>query len=320
MTLSLIVLFSALLLTSFIRVYAHKRQLLDIPNERSSHTLPTPKGGGLAIVLVFLAVLIYLYVYKELNRELFLALSCVIPVAIVSLLDDIFMLSAKVRLLIQSISAVCALYVLGGVNSIDLGFMIIESVWLNLFAFVSIIWLTNLYNFLDGLDGYAASEAVFAGGVAYILLQSEPALYLALASLGFLVFNWPKASIFMGDVGSASLGFIFAILLLHDAHSPNFLIWIMLLSLFWFDATITLFRRFKNREKISQAHKKHMYQRLHQAGWSHQKILIASIFFNILVFVLIWLTQPQYYLYLLGSILLILWGILKYTDRQKGFE
>jgi Fuc2NAc and GlcNAc transferase len=124
----------------------------------------------------------------------------------------------------------------------------------------------------------------------------------------------------MGDVGSASLGFIFAILLLHDAHSPNFLVWIMLLSLFWFDATITLFRRFKNREKISKAHKKHMYQRLHQAGWSHQKVLITSIFFNILIFVLIWLTQPQYYLYLLGSILLILWGILKYTDRQKGFE
>ena len=124
----------------------------------------------------------------------------------------------------------------------------------------------------------------------------------------------------MGDVGSASLGFIFAILMLYDAGNSNFLSWIILLSLFWFDATITLFRRFMNKEQLSQAHKKHMYQRLHQAGWSHQKVLIASIIFNLFLLISLWLTPAEYYLYLLGSILLILWGILKYIDKQKGFE
>jgi Fuc2NAc and GlcNAc transferase len=124
----------------------------------------------------------------------------------------------------------------------------------------------------------------------------------------------------MGDVGSASLGFIFAILLLNDAGNPNFLAWVILLSLFWFDATVTLLRRFENQEKLSQAHKKHMYQRLHQAGWSHQQVLLGSIVFNLLLLIGLWFSEKEYYLYLLGSILLILWLVLKYIDRKKAFE
>jgi Fuc2NAc and GlcNAc transferase len=320
MTLSIVVLLSSIILTYSLRAYAQQRQLLDIPNERSSHSLPTPKGGGIAIVLVFIAVASYLYFFAELSTDLFLLLLCVLPVSIVSLLDDIFILSAKIRLLVQSISALFALYILGGVSSINLGLISIDGLWINIVAFISILWFTNLYNFLDGLDGYAAAEAVFVGVSVYILFQNELGLYLALASLGFLVFNWPKASLFMGDVGSAPIGFIFAILMLYDAGDSNFLTWIILLSLFWFDATITLFRRFMNKEKLSQAHKKHMYQRLNQAGWSHQKVLIASIIFNLFILILLWQTPVEYYLYLLGSILLILWGILKYVDKQKGFE
>lgn len=317
---SVLVFFSSLFLTYLLLLYAKNKQLLDIPNERSSHALPTPKGGGVAIVAVYMAVLTYAYISSQLNSGLFLALLCVLPIAIISLLDDIYTLSAKIRLLVQILSAILALYALGGVNSINLGFAVIEGSWLNFIALISIVWLTNLYNFLDGLDGYAASEAVFTGMAVYILFQSEPGLYIGLASLGFLVFNWPKASFFMGDVGSASLGFIFAVLMLNDAGSPGFLAWVILLSLFWFDATITLVRRFKNKEKLSVAHKKHMYQRLHQAGWSHQKVLIASIVFNMMIFFLVYAISSEYYLYLLGSVLLILWGILKYIDRQKGFE
>lgn len=267
-----------------------------------------------------MTVLIYMYLDSQLSSALFWALVCVIPITAVSILDDLFTLSAKVRFLVQSISSVLALYILGGVEQIHLGVFNIEGAWLNIIALLSMLWLTNLYNFLDGLDGYAAGEAVFVGASAFLLFGNEVGLYLALASLGFLVFNWPKASFFMGDVGSASLGFIFAVLLLNDAGDPSFLGWIILLSLFWFDATITLFRRFKNKERLSQAHKKHMYQRLHQAGWSHQKVLFGSMTFNFLLFVALWLSNAEHYLYLLGSVLLVLWGILKYIDRQKGFE
>lgn len=320
MTISLTVLISSIVMTYLLRMYAHKKQIIDIPNERSSHSSPTPKGGGLAIITVFMTVLIYMYLDSQLSSALFWALVCVIPITAVSILDDLFTLSAKVRFLVQSISSVLALYILGGVEQIHLGVFNIEGAWLNIIALLSMLWLTNLYNFLDGLDGYAAGEAVFVGASAFLLFGNEVGLYLALASLGFLVFNWPKASFFMGDVGSASLGFIFAVLLLNDAGDPSFLGWIILLSLFWFDATITLFRRFKNKERLSQAHKKHMYQRLHQAGWSHQKVLFGSMTFNFLLFVALWLSNAEHYLYLLGSVLLVLWGILKYIDRQKGFE
>jgi len=320
MSISITVLISSIVLTYLLRAFAHKKQIIDIPNERSSHILPTPKGGGLAIITVFLVVNIYLYMNFQINSSLFWALICVLPITAVSILDDIFTLPAKIRFLVQLLSSLLALYMLGGVDSVNLGCCIIEGVWINVIAVISMLWLTNLYNFLDGLDGYAASEAVFVGLSVFLLFHNDVGLYLALASLGFLLFNWPKASFFMGDVGSASIGFIFAVLLLNDAGNPDFLAWVILLSLFWFDATVTLIRRFKNKEKLSQAHKKHMYQRLHQAGWSHQKVLLGSITFNLLLLIGLWLSKVEYYLYLLGSILLILWFILKYIDRQKGFE
>jgi len=320
MSISITVLISSVVLTYLLRAFAHKKQIIDIPNERSSHTLPTPKGGGLAIITVFLMVNIYLYMNSQISSSLFWALICVLPVTAVSMLDDLFTLPAKIRFLVQLLSSLLALYILGGVDSVNLGCCIIEGVWINIIAVISMLWLINLYNFLDGLDGYAASEAVFVGVSVFLLFHNEVGLYLALASLGFLLFNWPKASFFMGDVGSASLGFIFAVLLLNDAGNPNFLAWVILLSLFWFDATVTLLRRFKNKEKLFQAHRKHMYQRLHQAGWSHRKVLLGSIIFNLLLLVGLWFSKVEYYLYLLGSILLILWSMLKYIDKQKGFE
>lgn len=321
MSISIIVLISSIVLTYMLRAYALRRQILDIPNERSSHVLATPKGGGLAIITVFLGVMTYLYIHSNIDSALFWSLWCVLPITVVSMVDDIFTLSVKFRFFVQIVSSLLALYTLGGVDSLNLGSFVVKGGWwINIIALVSIVWFTNLYNFLDGLDGYAASETVFVGLSIFLLFDNEVGLYLALASLGFLVFNWPKASFFMGDVGSASLGFIFAILLLNDIQTPHFLSWVILLSLFWFDATITIVRRFKNQEKLFQAHKKHMYQRLHQAGWSHQKVLLGSILFNLLLLALLWFVQAEHYLYLLGSILLILWVMLKYIDRQKEFE
>ena len=150
--------FLSVLLTYSIKIYATQKAILDIPNERSSHSKPTPKGGGLAIIVVFYIGLFY---FKEsIDSKLFYALLCAIPIAFISFLDDIITLSSKIRLLIQSVSAGMALYFLGGVLSIDFILFELHGWWLNILAFVAIVWLTNLYNFLDGIDGYAGSEAL----------------------------------------------------------------------------------------------------------------------------------------------------------------
>jgi Fuc2NAc and GlcNAc transferase len=303
-----------------IRYIAYKKELLDHPNERSSHTMPTPKGGGFAIMTALYGVLVYLYLQTLIDPKLFFALLSALPVVIISLIDDVYPLSARMRLGVQLTGAVAALYFLGGVDSINFSFFSLHGVWLNLIALFGIIWIANLYNFLDGIDGYAGSEAVFVGAAAYLLLGNETGLLIASAALGFLLFNWHKASIFMGDVGSAPLGFIFAVLALHDAPTANFPAWVVLLSLFWFDATVTLWRRFKNGEKLSTPHKKHAYQRLHQAGFSHDRVVLWGMTINAVLFAMLWLAgEANYWLVLLAAVLL-LWLAMMYVDSKKAFH
>ena len=306
--------------TYFIRSFALKKELLDHPNARSSHQTPTPKGGGLAIILVFYTALGILFFSHTIDTRLFFALLSALPIAVVSLVDDIRPLSAKIRFGIQLLSALSALYFLGGITSVDLGLFTLESSWLNLFALLTIIWLTNLYNFLDGIDGYAGAEAVFAGLGAYLIFHNDVALVLAAASAGFLVFNWHKASIFMGDVGSAPLGFIFAVLLFYDAQTPHFLAWLMLLSLFWFDATLTLIRRAKQGERLSQAHKKHAYQRLVQSGKTHAQVVWLAMGVNILMLTALYFVPETYYLYLFLLLIVLLYLLTKRIDALKAFD
>lgn len=308
------------LLTWGIRQYAHHKDLLDHPNHRSSHVTPTPKGGGLAIMLTFYSAVSYLYFQDRLEAPLYFALLSALPVVVVSLIDDLYPLSAKTRLGVQLISAALAVYVLGGVGKLDLSGFVLSGLWLNLVAILGIIWMTNLYNFLDGIDGYAASQSLFVGLAAYLLFGSGAALLIAAASAGFLLFNWHKASIFMGDVGSAPLGFIFAVLMLHDAASPHFLGWLMLLSLFWFDATLTLLRRAKRGEKLSQAHKKHAYQRLNQTGFAHNKVVLLAMGLNFMIFSALYLLPQDLYLYLFFVLLVLLYTLVKYIDTKRTFD
>ena len=192
----------SVVLTYAIRAYANKKAIFDVPNERSSHSVPTPRGGGLAIMLVFYTGLIYFQ--ESIDSTLFYALLCSLPVALISILDDLFTLSSSIRFLVQSVSAGMALYFLGGVSSIDFILFELHGWWLNIIAFFTIVWLTNLYNFLDGIDGYAGSEAVMVGLGLFVFFHNPLGLVILAASLGFLLFNWHKASIFMGDVGSAT--------------------------------------------------------------------------------------------------------------------
>lgn len=309
-----------IILTLAIRYYAHHKELLDHPNDRSSHVTPTPKGGGLAVMITFYSALSYLYLQTQVDTKLFFALLSALPVIIVSLIDDIYPLSAKIRFSVQLVSALFALYFLGAVDTFNLSTFSLSGIWLNLIALLGIIWMTNLYNFLDGIDGYAGSEALFVALAAYLLFGNEIALFLAVATAGFLLFNWHKASIFMGDVGSAPLGFIFAILMLHDAGTPHFLGWLMLLSLFWFDATLTLLRRAKRGERLSQAHKKHAYQRLTQAGFSHDRVVLFAMGINLLTLIALYFTPQSGYLYLFFVLLVVLYSLTKFIDTKRAFD
>jgi len=305
----------SVLLTYAIKSYANKKAIFDIPNERSSHSTPTPRGGGLAIITVFYFGLFY---FKEgLDSRLFYALLCAAPIALISLMDDIFALSSRIRFFVQSVSAVMALYILGGVTSIDFIVFELHGWWLNIVAFIAMIWLTNLYNFLDGIDGYAGSEAVVVGLGLSLFFYNPLGLVIVAACLGFLLFNWHKASIFMGDVGSATLGFIFAVFVFYDTGHGNIYIWLILLSLFWFDATLTLVRRYRNGETITKAHKKHAYQRLIQSGWSHDKVVWSSLVFNLIFFVLLYFVENVLIVFMLNII--ALYALMKLIDTKKSF-
>lgn len=283
----------ALLLTYAIRIVAIKRNVIDVPNERSSHTIPTPRGGGLAIVICWFIGLGVFQFKGLIDSSLFYALSSGIILAVIGVLDDILSLKPSTRLIFQLLTAIIAVYFLGGFN---LHFTAFSSTVLQLLVsaivVVGIIWFVNLYNFLDGIDAYASIEAVFISFALFFFTKSLIPLLLLAPTLGFLFWNWPKAKIFMGDVGSTQLGFILVILgiYFHNNLEFNFLNWLMLSSIFWFDASFTLFRRWRNKEKLSQAHKKHAYQRIVQAGFSHLKTDIFAFCINIIILSLVYIS------------------------------
>ena len=310
-----IFLFS-LLLTYLVKEYSIKKSLVDIPNDRSSHSVPTPHGGGIAIAITWFVGISYLYYVKDINSSLYYALMVGIIISVVSYFDDLFELSPKIRLFTQALVAILGLYFLGGYSTLDLFLVSIENqIVTNTFAFFMIVWFINLYNFLDGIDGYAGSEAVFLSLAAFIFFDGSHFLILAAAILGFLIWNWHRAKIFMGDVGSTLLGYNIAIFTIYYANqeSSNFWIWIILFGIFWFDATLTLFRRYKNGEKLSIAHKKHAYQRFTQAGWSHDKVVICSMVLNLVLFSIVYYISNILLAFSLS--IFILYIVVRKVDR-----
>ncbi|MCG3705709.1 glycosyltransferase family 4 protein [Aliarcobacter butzleri] len=308
-------------LTYFIKNYMIKKSLVASVNERSSHTVPTPHGGGIAIAITWFIGLFYLFSTNQIESNLFYALLFGAIISIVSFFDDIYELSPKIRLIAQAIVAIGGLYFLGGFETLAFGiFDIQNSIFTNIFAFLMIIWFINLYNFLDGINGYAGSEAVFLSFAGFILFGGNHFLVLAVAVLGFLYWNWNKAKIFMGDVGSTLLGYNVAIFTIYYANQEptNFWIWIILFSVYWFDATLTLIRRKLNKERLSQAHKKHAYQRLTQAGWSHYKVTNYSIGLNILLFAIVYFISNIFVAFLFSFVVLVL--VMKFIDSKKAFE
>ena len=308
-------------LTYIIKEIAIKKSLVAEVNERSSHTTPIPHGGGIAIAFTWFSGISYLYFTNEIGESLYLSLMVGVIISIVSYIDDLIELSPKIRLVTQSLVALLGLYFIGGFERIDLFFFEVENQLLtNAFAFFMIVWFINLYNFLDGIDGYAGSEAIFLAIAGFILFGGGHFLVLAVSVLGFLIWNWHKAKIFMGDVSSTLLGYNIAIFTIYYANQESFgfWIWIILFGLFWVDATLTLFRRYRNGEKLSQAHRKHAYQRLVQSGWGHDKVTLASIGINVMLLLVVYFS-PSILISLLTSFAVLIVS-MKFVDSKKGFS
>ncbi|MCD4705016.1 glycosyltransferase family 4 protein [bacterium] len=317
--------FCSFLLTYLIRRIAYKHKFVDIPNERSLHHVPTPTGGGLAIVITWYIGISILFFLKMIDGALYFALLSGILLAIVSLIDDFVDLKPSVRLLFHFITAIIAFVFLKGLRP-----FIIPGVDMDYFfliypiAIVGMVWFINLFNFMDGVDGFASLEALIISLVLFILSSDIINILLIACILGFLYWNWPKAKIFMGDVGSTQLGFILIVLGIHFHNTLQFSIlnWIMLSSPFWFDATFTLYRRWRNGEKLSQAHRKHTYQRIVQSGFSHQKVNFYLIGINALVVLMIFIYREINILKipLFLTSLVFFYLITKLVDKKVPFK
>jgi UDP-N-acetylmuramyl pentapeptide phosphotransferase/UDP-N-acetylglucosamine-1-phosphate transferase len=317
----IILLLLSFVLTYFVKEYAIKKSLVAEVNERSSHTVPTPHGGGIAIAVTWFVGLVYLYSIGEIDPSLFYALLVGALISIVSFFDDIYELSPKLRLAVQAIVALLGLYLLGGLQTLTFGFFDISNIFLtSIFSFLLILWYINLYNFLDGINGYAGGEALFLAIAGFLLFGGGHFIILGVSVLGFLFWNWNRAKIFMGDVGSTLLGYNIAVFTIYYANinGKDLWVWIILFGVFWFDATLTLIRRKFNGERLSQAHKKHAYQRLVQSRWSHAKVASYAMILNVVLFAIVFFI-PNIFLAFI-AMLLVLFAVMKFVDRRKRFK
>lgn len=251
--------------------------VLDLPNERSLHTHPTPRGGGIAVLTGVLTGGVVISLSTGGQYILFWLFAAALPVAAVSYADD----RAGVPILLRAVvHLIAAALLVVGCGFVQPGF---APGFGALPAFFYIVWMINLYNFMDGIDGFAGGMAVIGFGTFAILgwmhghiIFTGVNLVICASAAGFLLYNFPPAKIFLGDVGSAPLGLMAAGLSLWGARAAIFPLWIALLvfSPFIVDATVTLVRRLAAGERIWRAHRSHYYQRLVQAGWGHRKTLM----------------------------------------------
>jgi UDP-N-acetylmuramyl pentapeptide phosphotransferase/UDP-N-acetylglucosamine-1-phosphate transferase len=275
-----------------------RRQLLDQPNERSSHQVPTPRGGGIAVIgSVLLAWLVLLQAGLVPPVFSIIALAAA-GLAVVSWIDDWRGLSAAVRLAAQVGAVAMGIAVLpepqGALEGVP------GSALCSIAAGVLWVWWTNLFNFMDGIDGIAASETA-AIGVGLLLLASaaagtDPGLaWLAAAiigaSIGFLVWNWAPARIFLGDVGSVPLGYITGFLLLDLALRGGWKAAVILPLYFLADATITLARRLLRGDRVWQAHREHFYQQAVRRGLGHAAVVERVIAADIVLIGCAWAAE-----------------------------
>lgn len=259
---------------------------LDYPNKRSLHQSPVPRSGGLAILSgVVIGFFCWAWTFPFYQDGWWLL--GIAMIAIISFVDDKAAVHPLVRLIIHILAA--CLFVPSGLISetaLGISWPLLPPFWVVMPAsIIFIVWMINLYNFMDGIDGLAAGMSIIGFGVLSVLgFQAGQSLYAGLclvvvaATSGFLLFNFPPARIFMGDIGSSLLGYLAAVFIFWGLNEEIFPFWIAILifSPFIIDATVTLIKRFIRGEKIWKAHREHYYQRLILLGWSHKKTVLSE--------------------------------------------
>ncbi|WP_407497739.1 MraY family glycosyltransferase [Acinetobacter baumannii] len=294
MPISLIFIFFILAFsfTYLMRAYALKKNIIDNPNERSSHSVPTPRGGGVAVVCSYLISLGFLIYTGQLDITIgFTLIGAGSVVALLGFLDDHGHINSMLRLVIHFLIAIGAVFFLGGFSDVTLFNGSLHLGWVaNIIAILFLVWLLNLYNFMDGINGIASVEAIttlLSLAFIYLLLDaqlsSELLFILAACVLGFVLWNFPKARIFMGDAGSGFLGLILGILALISLKTDPalFCAWLICLGVFIVDATFTLIRRVINGHKMYDAHRSHAYQYASRKYNSHTTVTIGVLLINV---------------------------------------
>ena len=275
-----------------VRKYALRR-LLDLPNERNSHTGATPRGGGLGLAVSHLFGMTAASLIGAVPWDIAIALiGGGALVAGIGFLDDHVHVPPLLRLLCHFCAFGWAVAWLGGLPPVDLGWGALDLGWIGTCLMVVLLtWFLNLFNFMDGIDGVAGAQTVTMAATSSALLtlltdtveNPLPGLILVAASMGFLAWNWPPAKIFMGDVGSGYVGYVLGVLALSTIAS-GFLspwVWLILGGCFIADATVTLFVRWKGRASLTQAHRSHAYQRLSRHWGAHRSVTLLVVAVNV---------------------------------------
>ena len=326
---SFFVFFLAYYITSYVRNYSLRNNVIDIPNDRSSHEIPTPTGGGLSIsISILLSVLLFSGGANNVSTLTLGLGPAALVIAVVGWLDIHREVSTLARAIIYLLASVWAVLILGGLDSVSIGISRIELAWMgSILAIISLSWLINLYNFMDGTDGLAGIQAISTGlfgGIFFLysgeLVAATICLAILFSSSGFLMWNWASAKIFMGDVGSCTLGFSFGVLAIYGELSGSvpIYIWMILLSVFVSDATYTLVKRILCKETWYRAHNTHAYQRLVQMGTGHDSVAAYAFYTNTIVLgplAFFVLEKPEYALIALSIVYFVLaviwWSIHK---------
>jgi UDP-N-acetylmuramyl pentapeptide phosphotransferase/UDP-N-acetylglucosamine-1-phosphate transferase len=270
---------AAVAATGAVLALLRRRAILDRPNDRSSHRVPTPRGGGLGV----LPVLAVTWVLIGLDSGAVLVLALAVGLSAVSWADDLWTLPVAVRLIAQACAVAAGLLALPPDHLVFQG--LLPAIPDRIIAGIVWLWFVNLFNFMDGIDGISGVEAAAIGaGLALVLRLSGDnspfalyALGLAAAALGFLVWNWNPAGIFLGDVGSIGLGYLLGWLLLAAASAGHWAPALLLPLYYLGDATLTLARRALRGEPVWQAHRQHFYQQAARRWDSHAAVIALAV-------------------------------------------
>ena len=331
------VLFLTIFSLNILIGFLNKKGILDIPQKRSNHSKPKPKCAGFIIVPIII-VSIFFFIYLDLiPSEPWEYISYIALVLfLTSFLDDIYNLPSSLRLFIQIVSIILAIQLFDSNISDFIEIFFSELDWFSnkdsLKIIIKIVlifmwlWITNLFNFMDGIDGITASQTItFSLGITLLSFNSELLLefkYIGLiffsSILGFLYWNQPPAKIFLGDCGSIPIGFLIGgICILSLINLNNFVPTMILLLYYVIDSSLTLANRIVKKKNIFTAHSEHFYQKKVRNGWSHKEVLLKITITNSILIIFALLYGKYKLPILICSILLVL-SLLFWLSKKKS--